>query len=127
MVQDMTDQKTSHPLKTIFIGILILNMVVAIISGAVGLYLNWTTAYQYGGGIFIGGIVVVAIGVLSVMGYWKQARNFNYIYAQSMSSEPSNDRNKRAMDESLQRYSSQLIITISGILSLVIGSILQSI
>ncbi len=121
----MADTKTSHPLMIIIQGILILDIAVSAIAVVIGLFLGWTTPYQYGGGIFIGGILVVAAGVLSVLAYWKKARNFEPKHAQSMN--PTNRTSFGAEGGPIQRYASQLTISVSGISCLVIGSILQSI
>ncbi len=126
----MADNKPPHPLIIIIKGILILDIAVIAIAVVIGLFLGWTTPYQYGGGIFIGGILVVAAGVLSVMAYWKKARNFNSRQTQSMNHQSRIDRNHTRygpVDGPIQRYASQLTLALSGISCLVIGSILQSI
>ncbi len=127
----MADIKQSHPLIIIFKGILILDIAVAAIAVVIGLFLGWTTTYQYGGGIFIGGILVVTAGVLSVLAYWKKARNFESMPAQSKTHESGIGRNKHTKygpaDGPSQRYASQITLALSGMSCLVIGSILQSI
>ncbi len=121
----MANTNISHPFIIIFKNILILDIAVTAIAVVIGLFLGWTTTYQYGGGIFMGGVLIVAAGVLSILAYWKKARNF-----ESINNKPKVNKihtEYGTLDGIIQLYASQLTLSLSGISCLVIGSILQSI
>ncbi len=122
----MNSDISRNPWKRLLIKIIVYNILNVIVVCGVGWYFKWSTMFQYGGGIFLGGVFLVVFGVLSLLGYWGSSRDGMYLIARSVSSESSGDRNLRAANESVRQYGFMIQSTVAGILSIVIGSVMQS-
>jgi hypothetical protein len=122
----MNSKPSLNPWKRLLINVLVYNILNGIVVFGVGWYFKWTTLFQYGGGLFIGGIILVGFGVLGLFGYWGSSRSGHYLIARSVSSESSGDRNLQETNESMKQYSFIIQSTVAGIVSIVIGSVMQT-
>ncbi len=122
----MNSNPSVHPWKRLLIRLIVYNILNGIVVFGVGWYFKWTTLFQYGGGIFIGGVILVGLGVLGLFGYWGSSRSGHYLIARSVSSESSGDRNQQEANDSMNQYSYMIQSTVAGIVSLVIGSVMQT-
>ncbi len=105
---------------------LIYNGLNGMIVFGMGWYLKWTTLFQYGGGIFIGGVILVGLGVLGLFGHWGSSRSGHYLIARSVSSESSGDRNMQEANDTMNQYSFMIQFCVAGVISLVVGSVMQT-
>ena len=110
---------------TILMKILIVNGVITGLVLAIGYNKNWQTLYQYGEGITLCGFIVMAVGALSVFGFWKGTRDPFVQYAQSVSSETIRQRSQKHVLDALAAYSFQFEAFLTGGFAVAIGTILQ--
>ncbi len=122
----MSSKPSTQPWKRLLIRILVYNIINGVIVFGLGWYFKWSTVFQYGGGIFIGGIILVGLGVLGLFGHWGSSRSGHYLIARSVSSQSSGDRNQQEVNDSMNQYSLMIQLTVAGIVSLVVGSVMQT-
>jgi len=100
------------------------------IFAAVGLacwFGGWRTAYQYGGGLFWAGAAAIALGLSSVIGSWRITRSPDYLYSQSVSERDIHERTRQTMKDTLQSYRFLIRMTAVGLVSIAVGSLIQTI
>jgi len=100
------------------------------IFAAVGLvcwFGGWRTGYQYGGGLFWAGAAATVIGLSSILGGWGVTRNFEYQYGQSVSEQGIHERTRQTMKDALQSYGFLIRMTAVGLVSIAMGSLIQTI
>jgi hypothetical protein len=118
------EKKNTHILR-LARTILGLTVLVSLLVLVFGLLSRWNTPVQFSNGLFIAGVIVIVLGLVSVAGGFDQRADFTVLYAQSMGESSLAERTQRMMAEIDQRYGSMIILVGTGILllgtSVVIG------
>ncbi len=106
--------------------VLLYNLVLSGLVIAVGYFRHWETAFQYGEGFSFGGFAIIAIGALSLLGFWSSTRDFTYQHSQSAGNQSIPNRSAQLSAETLQKFGFQIDSLLSGAVAIAIGSILQA-
>jgi hypothetical protein len=93
--------------------------------GVVHLLAGWNTAYQYGGGLTWAGMLVVALGILTLLGGFGLTRNPRYQYGQSVSTMSTIERAQQSMRDTLQGYGCLIVAVAVGAVAIGAGSLIQ--
>ena len=93
--------------------------------GVVHALSGWNTAFQYGGGLTWAGMLVVAFGILSLLGGFGLTRNPRYQYGQSVSTMSTIERAQQSMRDTLQGYGCMIVAMAVGAVAIGVGSLLQ--
>ncbi len=87
-------------------------------------FAGWRTASQISSGLTWAGAAAIALGVLSTLGGWGLTRDFQYMYAQSVSHQEGAVRTRQAVRDSLRSYNLAIVTTAAGILCVVASALL---
>lgn len=112
-------------LKLLAITLLIAFAIGALVS-VIGWVLGWNTPTQFSNGLFIAGAILIALGVLGVMGGYKMRSDFGVIYSQSAGDMNISERTQRWVSDTAQSYGTTAFLTLTGAflmgLAVLIGS-----
>ena len=94
------------------------------VAVAIWWFAGWRSTSQISSGFTWGGIIAIAIGVLSTLGGWGLTRDPQYMYAQSVSHQDTSARTRQALGDSLRSYNFAIVATAAGILCLVVAALI---
>ncbi len=106
--------------------ILLADLIIFIIVGAVCWFGGWRTLENYGTGLMYGGIGAIMVAGLSALGGTEIARNPTYRYIQSVMSNSLSDRTKQNWLDNLESFSFFAWMGVAGILATAAGYMLFS-
>lgn len=91
-----------------------------------GRFFGWQEAVQYANGLYIAGIALIGIGLLTVSGGYAQRGNFNVRYAESASQRTLMERNQRWWNDTLQGYSMLITFCLIGGFLILAGVLVET-
>lgn len=118
--------KQTNPGIRVITRILVYNLLLGVAVVALGLYQGWTTPFQFGGGLFLGGIVLIGVGVLSIMGHWKTIRDLNPMTTGSANVNPGLKQKLLSAFNFAVEFAYQIPVFLAGLVAVVIGSVVQT-
>ncbi len=90
--------------------------ILSVLLGGIGWALGWRTSTQFSNGFFIGGAVLIVLGVFSVMGGFAQRADFKMTYARTASPANIGERAKQMVADINQGYNALIFLTLTGAL-----------
>ena len=79
-----------------------------------GQLIGWQKAVQYANGLYIAGIALIGLGLLTISGGVAQRGNFSIRYAESASQRTLMERNQRWWSDTMQGYSMLITFCLIG-------------
>jgi len=104
-------------------GIVLVGLVLAI---GVSLILGWRSLEQIGTAVLLVGTATVVIGVLSMVGNWGGARNFEQQFAKTAWEQDAGERMHQELKDTSQNYGFVALLGASGLVLVVIGFTLEA-
>jgi hypothetical protein len=93
---------------------LALAILIGVLAGCVGWLLGWKTSTQFSNGLFLPGMLLIGLGILSVVGGYGMRSDFHVVYSQSAGSMNIQERTQRWMADMTQGYSVFIFLLLSG-------------
>ncbi len=90
-------------------------------------FIGWRTAYQYGAGLSLAGMVVIIIALSSLVNNWRTTRSIGYQYGLTASAQDVYERTRQSKKDTAQSYGFFIRTTVVGIVSIVSGALIQAI
>ena len=94
----------------------VLACVIGLTNAFIGWLLHWNSTTQFSNGFFGAGAILIALGLLSVMGGFGMRSDFKMLYSQSAGDMNTLERSKRWIADMTQGYGLFLFLLIPGIL-----------
>lgn len=110
--------------------VIILNSIAIGFIIGIGLLCRWRTAFQYGEGIIFLAIIFLGISLLSMMGDWyaKRERIIRSVQTpDSIRDQKRSEQEELKEKEKRQQRHFQVLMIVSSLICLIIGSLLQSV
>lgn len=95
-------------------------------TGLVCWFGGWRTAYYYGNGLMLAGVLAMALGLYSLTGNWGLTKSFNYQHAASAGADNIRERTRREMNDTGKSYAFLVLMGIVGIVSIALGILIQT-
>jgi hypothetical protein len=121
----MEQEATSSVVARIARSVAIVTVAIFVVIGLIYWVADWTTAYQYGTGLIIGGLVTMVFGLFSVAGGMGMTRSFEYQQAQSASYDTGVDRTKESRQNLAETYAALIILGLAGFVAIVAGLLIR--
>jgi len=123
MEQEKALSNMPNIIKSVVIATIVIFIAVAVILWVLG----WTTVYQYGTGLIVGGIIAMTFGLFSVAGGLRSTRSFNYQQAESAGYQSGHDRAVEAKQNLAETYAFLIVMGLAGAIAIVAGLIVRAI
>jgi hypothetical protein len=88
---------------------------------------EWSTLYQLGTLLIIGGILAMLLGIFAVSGGMRSTRSFEYQQAESASYASGHNRALESKQNLAEVYSFLIIMGAAGLISIIAGALLRAI
>ena len=95
-------------------------VLVSLVVLLAGFLLRWTDPLQYSNGFFIGGAILIVLGIFSVTGGFAQRADFKITYAESAGQANLAERGQRMAVDITRRYETLIFLLITGLLLILI-------
>jgi hypothetical protein len=102
-------------------------VVIAIVVALIYWVADWSTLYQYGTGLIIGGLMSMVFGLFSVAGGMSSTRSFTYQQAESAGYQTGHERVEESKQNLAETYSSLIILGAAGAVVIVAGLVVRAI
>ena len=86
---------------------------------------DWTTLYQYGTALIIGGILCVVVGFMGVGGGMRSTRSFGYQQAESAGYETGRERATESRQNFAEVYEFLIVMGTAGCVTVIVGLVLR--
>ena len=120
-------QGNRSPAAHIVRGTLIALVVLVIAAVLIWWVSEWSTLYQLGTLLIIGGILAMLLGIFAVSGGMRSTRSFEYQQAESASYASGHDRALESKQNLAEVYSFLIIMGAAGLISIIAGALLRAI
>jgi hypothetical protein len=108
-----------------FLGrVIISELVLFAIVGAIGWRSDWSSLDQYTEALQIAGMLAIGLGLFGIKGNWEATRGFEYQYSMSASEQSSLQRTQQVLADIAEGYRFMLLMFCVGGLSILIGWVL---
>jgi parallel beta-helix repeat protein len=97
---------------------------VMILTAVVCWLAGWRTIDEYATGLVYAGYAVITIGLFGLLGGWGATRTFSYTYAQSAGHREPRTHQRESAASTIESYSFTMRLGVTGILIVLIGSII---
>jgi hypothetical protein len=104
----------------------ILAIVIGLVIGGIGWLSGWRNPVEFSDGFFIAGAVVIAIGLLSVLGGYQLRGNFTLLHSQSAGIMNRDEQTSRMVKDTADSYGALFLLSFCGILLIAVAVILGS-
>lgn len=101
-------------------------LVLSILMGGIGWLLGWRISTQFSNGFFIGGGVLIVLGVFSVMGGFSQRADFKMTYSRTASPANIGERARQMIADINQGYNALIFLTLTGVLLIGIAMLIPN-
>ncbi|NMB69046.1 MAG: hypothetical protein GYA20_09825 [Chloroflexi bacterium] len=91
-----------------------------------GRFFGWQEAVQFANGLYIAGIVLIGIGLLTVSGGMAQRGDFKIRYAETAGQQTLMERNQRWWNDTLQGYSMLITFCLIGGFLILAGVLVET-
>ncbi len=95
-------------------------------TGLVCWFGGWRTAYYYGNGLMLAGVLAMSLGLCSLMGNWGLTRSFSYQHAASAGVDNIQERTRREINDTDKSYAFLVLMSVVGIVSIALGILIQT-
>jgi hypothetical protein len=123
MEQEERSSAVLRWLGTVAIVVVVIAIVVALIYWVA----DWSTLYQYGTGLIIGGLISMVFGLFSVAGGMRSTRSFTYQQAESAGYQTGYERVEESKQNLADTYASLIILGAAGVVVIVAGLVIRAI
>jgi len=107
--------------------ILLKVFIVVIIGSAISWFAGWRETTQYVDVLTTIGALIIVFGIISVLGDWKGRANFGYLYGRSSGKEDTIKYAKNEINDTVNKYLSNLYYIIIGLLTILTAIIIDKI
>jgi uncharacterized membrane protein YphA (DoxX/SURF4 family) len=121
MAQDQNSSLVGPIVRSIVITVI----VILLAAGLVWWVADWSTLYQYGTALIIGGILAAAFGLFGVAGGMRSTRSFNYQQAESAGLATGHDRAQESRQNLAEVYADLIVLGTGGCICVVLGLMLR--
>lgn len=90
-------------------------------------FAGWNTINQYGQALVWTGVLAIGLGLLSIKGQWDTTRSFNYQHSLSVTNQDGWERTKWNVAESMHIHRFLFLMVTVGSISILLGSLVQTI
>ncbi|MEW6239395.1 MAG: hypothetical protein AB1564_01120 [Chloroflexota bacterium] len=101
-------------------------LILSVLLGGIGWLLGWRTSTQFSNGFFIGGGVLIVLGVFSVMGGFSQRADFKMTYSRTASPANIGERARQMIADVNQGYNALIFLTLTGVLLIGIAVLISN-
>ena len=106
--------------------VVLVDLGIFVAVGLVCWFGGWRTVYQYGNGLRLAGTLAIGLGFLSLVSNWQTPHGFGYQYNRSVSGQSLQGRRGQTVIEFAQNLKLLIQMVIIGILSIAVGTLIQS-
>jgi hypothetical protein len=100
-------------------------VVILVFVGLICWVVNWTTVYQYGTAVIVGGLISIVFGLFSVAGGMRSTRSYTYQSAEMAGMDTIYDRTKESQRNLIETLEALLVLGTAGIVAVVIGLVIR--
>lgn len=122
----MEQEKRFSGLSGFITRVSVIVLVGLVLAVGVSLVLGWRRLDQIGTAVLLVGTAAVGIGILSMIGNWGGARNFEQQFAKTAWEQDAGERMQQEVKDTSQNYGFVALLGASGLVLVVIGFALEA-